>query len=211
MSTVREISGSSAKRSLRRTQARLDTWKEIAVYLRREVRTVQRWKRFEGLPVRHLFHKRASSVYAFADELDSWLETRSLAANSKSAGESFGAARCSTRNSLMRSGPRNPSSLRHVYEVVPRSAEFESVVGKKMEESCYAFSTQRRVSGKKRRPAQMSFFVTCHVSGRLAKSVQVNISLNLVPAGSAHVPAGLQNIPIENCEDEEDKHRELSN
>ncbi|MCU1257033.1 MAG: repeat-containing protein, partial [Candidatus Angelobacter sp.] len=34
---------------------RLDSWKEIASYLRRDVRTVQRWEKKEGLPVyRHL-------------------------------------------------------------------------------------------------------------------------------------------------------------
>ena len=30
---------------------RLDSWKEIAAYLGRDVRTVQRWERREGLPI----------------------------------------------------------------------------------------------------------------------------------------------------------------
>ena len=33
---------------------RLDSWKEIAAYLRKGLRTVQRWERTEGLPVRRL-------------------------------------------------------------------------------------------------------------------------------------------------------------
>ena len=33
---------------------RLDSWKEIAVYLGREVRTAQRWEKREGLPVQKL-------------------------------------------------------------------------------------------------------------------------------------------------------------
>lgn len=76
MSTVCEIARPSKRRSIGRSQDRLDSWKEIALYLRREVRTVQRWEHFEGLPVRRLFHRKAGSVYAFAHELDAWLEAR---------------------------------------------------------------------------------------------------------------------------------------
>jgi len=61
---------------VRPSQPRLDSWKEIAVYLRRDVRTVQRWERSEGLPVRRVFHRKASSVYAVVTELDSWLASR---------------------------------------------------------------------------------------------------------------------------------------
>jgi TolB-like protein/thioredoxin-like negative regulator of GroEL len=55
---------------------RLDSWKEIAAYLRRGARTVQRWEREEGLPVRRLQHDKLGSVYAFADELDAWFAQR---------------------------------------------------------------------------------------------------------------------------------------
>ncbi len=58
-------------------QDRLDSWKEIADYLGREQRTVQRWERTEGLPVRRLQHGKAGSVYALKAELDAWLEQRS--------------------------------------------------------------------------------------------------------------------------------------
>ena len=52
---------------------RLDSWKEIAVYLQRSIRCVQRWERLEGLPVRRHQHRRGATVYAFAVELDAWL------------------------------------------------------------------------------------------------------------------------------------------
>lgn len=55
---------------------RLDTWKEIAVYLNREVRTVQRWEKREGLPVRGHFHMRGRTVYALKGEIDVWLMGR---------------------------------------------------------------------------------------------------------------------------------------
>jgi hypothetical protein len=57
-------------------EGRLDSWKEIAVYLQREVRTAQRWEKCEGLPVRRHRHPNASSVYAFKPEIDIWLRSR---------------------------------------------------------------------------------------------------------------------------------------
>jgi hypothetical protein len=51
---------------------RLDSWKEIACYLKRSVRCVQRWEHSENLPVRRHGHARGMSVYAFREELDAW-------------------------------------------------------------------------------------------------------------------------------------------
>ena len=55
---------------------RLDSWKEIAAYLKRGVRTVQRWERSSGLPVYRLELDRQSSVFAYKPELDAWWERR---------------------------------------------------------------------------------------------------------------------------------------
>jgi Tol biopolymer transport system component len=54
---------------------RLESWKEIAAYLRRDVTTVQRWERLEGLPVHRHLHDRQASVYAYVEELDEWRRT----------------------------------------------------------------------------------------------------------------------------------------
>lgn len=51
---------------------RLDSWKAIATYLDRQVRTVQRWEKEEGLPIHRVPHKKQGSVYAFKSELDAW-------------------------------------------------------------------------------------------------------------------------------------------
>lgn len=51
---------------------RLDSWKEIAAYLQRGVRTVRRWEREEGLPVHRQVHRVLGSVYAFKSEVDAW-------------------------------------------------------------------------------------------------------------------------------------------
>ncbi len=60
-------------------QARLDSWKEVAAFFRREVRTVQLWEKSEGLPVRRQYHKKAGSVYAYRHELEAWWIARSAA------------------------------------------------------------------------------------------------------------------------------------
>ncbi len=59
------------------TRERLDSWKEIASFFRREVRTVQLWEKREGLPVRRQHHKKLGSVYAYRHELESWWIARS--------------------------------------------------------------------------------------------------------------------------------------
>ena len=51
---------------------RLDSWKEIAAYLKRGVTTVQRWEQLERLPVHRHLHDKRGSVYAFRAELDRW-------------------------------------------------------------------------------------------------------------------------------------------
>jgi len=61
---------------------RLDSWKEIAAYLRRSVRTVRRWEASEGLPVHRQMHQSQASVHAFAAEIDAWQQRRNLAPTS---------------------------------------------------------------------------------------------------------------------------------
>jgi tetratricopeptide (TPR) repeat protein len=62
--------------------ARLDSWKEIAAYLRRDVRTVQRWHDRAGLPVHRHVDPRQRGVFAFRGELDAWAnQARALAEN----------------------------------------------------------------------------------------------------------------------------------
>jgi TolB-like protein len=55
---------------------RLDSWKEIAAYMKREIRTLHRWEAHEGLPIHRHLHKERGSVYAYKSELDSWWSNR---------------------------------------------------------------------------------------------------------------------------------------
>jgi Tol biopolymer transport system component len=54
------------------TEQPLESWKEIAAHLKRDVRTVMRWEKSEGLPVHRYLHQARSSVYAYPSELDAW-------------------------------------------------------------------------------------------------------------------------------------------
>jgi hypothetical protein len=50
----------------------LNSWKEIALYLGRSERTVQRWEKYFGLPVRRPAGKTRSAVFALPSEIQAW-------------------------------------------------------------------------------------------------------------------------------------------
>ena len=58
------------------TEVPLESWKEIAAYLKRDVSTLKRWEKSEGLPVHRHLHQTRSSVYAYPSELDGWWARR---------------------------------------------------------------------------------------------------------------------------------------
>lgn len=59
-------------------EVRLESWKEIAAHLGRDVTTVQRWEKREGMPVHRHLHDKRGSVYALASELEEWLQSRKI-------------------------------------------------------------------------------------------------------------------------------------
>ena len=66
--------------SVKPPEDRLDSWKEIAAYLNRDVTTVQRWEKREGMPVHRHLHDRMGSVYGSRAELEAWTRSRNPAA-----------------------------------------------------------------------------------------------------------------------------------
>jgi len=56
----------------------LNSWKEIAAYVGRGIRTLQRWERDHGFPVHRPSGKQRSAVFAVTSEVDNWLKTRPL-------------------------------------------------------------------------------------------------------------------------------------
>jgi tetratricopeptide (TPR) repeat protein len=71
-----QLSSTAGDAAPERLPQRLDSWKEIASHFRRDVRTVRRWERAEGMPVHRHLHGARGSVYAFAGELDRWWDSR---------------------------------------------------------------------------------------------------------------------------------------
>ena len=53
--------------------------------MKRDVTTVQRWEKREGMPVHRHVHDKMGSVYAFRAELDGWARNRSLTITQESA------------------------------------------------------------------------------------------------------------------------------
>jgi tetratricopeptide (TPR) repeat protein len=54
----------------------LESWKEISDYLKRSVKTCQRWERELDLPIRRLDGTPRARVFAYKHELDNWLEDK---------------------------------------------------------------------------------------------------------------------------------------
>jgi hypothetical protein len=61
----------------------LNGWKDIARSLGKGVRTVQRWERGFGLPVRRLSGGRHHAIVAIPEELDAWLQSQSASSPSE--------------------------------------------------------------------------------------------------------------------------------
>ena len=61
----------------------LSSWKEIALYLGRGVRTAQRWEAELQMPVYRPWGKDHSAVVAMKSEIDLWIKSRSRAKKSQ--------------------------------------------------------------------------------------------------------------------------------
>src|SRR5687767_13326339 len=92
---------------------RLDSWKEIAAYLKRDVTTVQRWEKREGMPVHRHVHDKLGSVYAFRSDLDAWVCGRNLGSGDLVAGDSAhpSTTPLTPTTSRWTPGGRNPMAL----------------------------------------------------------------------------------------------------
>lgn len=57
----------------RTPNGRLDSWKEVAEYLHRDISTAVRWSKERGLPVHRVPGGRRQAVFAYSEEIDAWL------------------------------------------------------------------------------------------------------------------------------------------
>ena len=79
---------------------RLDSWKAIAEYLDRNVRTVTRWADERGMPIHHVPGKKRGAVFAFTIEIDAWLVEQKERDDSRSSGIRSGAGTSAELSSL---------------------------------------------------------------------------------------------------------------
>lgn len=69
------------------TGSRLESWKEVASFFDRDVKTVQRWERELGLPV-YRYPGSKGRIYAFSEELKAWAaRPRTVESDAGNAGE----------------------------------------------------------------------------------------------------------------------------
>ena len=118
VSNLHPFSGSAMR------SERLESWKEIAKYLRREVRTVQLWEKKEGLPVHRHYHSQLGSVYAFRGEIEQWAARASRKTEGTPAAESPGSfdsgtpGKCTPISVEMTFDMKTDASLHHVGESI---------------------------------------------------------------------------------------------
>src|SRR6185312_11295050 len=87
----------------------LTSWKEIATYLGRTPRTVQRWEKEFKLPVHRPPHKQSRLVIADTDELDNWaIENRAI--HDSAADSHIPIERQATNNEILQEIARKESS-----------------------------------------------------------------------------------------------------
>ena len=118
----------------------LSSWKDIAKYLGKGVRTVQRWERHLGLPVRRpVGASQKSAVVLYRCDVDAWLATRfsarTLQKNETQASQSSRSAR-----STLREGIRTARELRTANQVL---TEQITASIRLLTERCDRLTTQR--------------------------------------------------------------------
>lgn len=90
----------------------LSSWKDIARYLGKGVRTVQRWERHLGLPVRRpIGASQKSAVVLYRGDVDAWLATRFSARTLLKDGDEGNQCSRSARSTL-KEGIRKARELR---------------------------------------------------------------------------------------------------
>ncbi len=117
----------------------LSSWKDIARYLGKGVRTVQRWERHLGLPVRRpIGASQKSAVVLYRGDVDAWLATRFSARTLLKDGEE-GNQSCRSARSTLMEGIRKARELRITNQ---KLTEQISASIRLLNERCDLLSTQ---------------------------------------------------------------------
>jgi hypothetical protein len=117
----------------------LSSWKDIARYLGKGVRTVQRWERHFGLPVRRpIGASQKSAVVLDRGDVDAWLATR-FSARSLFKDREAGHLSSSSVRSTLKEGIRTARQLQAANQEL---TEQITASIKLLTERCYLLSTQ---------------------------------------------------------------------
>jgi excisionase family DNA binding protein len=92
---------------------RLDSWKEIAAYLGRDLRTVRRWEKDKGLPVHRVPGGERKPIFAYRTEIDAWLHKTEKPAD-ETASFQLQEQQLSANQALVADAPSATIALPHI-------------------------------------------------------------------------------------------------
>ena len=122
----------------------LTSWKEIARYLGKGVRTVQRWEQEFGLPVRRpIGASHKSAVLLYREDIDIWMATRFSARSLESVETSEEHPPQNSARSALRESMRQASELRLTHHALTIQLA-DSI--RLLAERCDRLTTQSRQS-----------------------------------------------------------------
>ncbi|MBI4889875.1 MAG: PD40 domain-containing protein [Acidobacteria bacterium] len=180
-----------------RVGTKLDSWKEIALYLQRDVSTVRRWEKYEGLPVRRHEHRSRSSVYAIAEELDAWRAARQPEQEAAAAppiakrltiAAAVAVALLGSGWTLWRRG-----ALHWPYPLV-EAAETSS--GKTVSRQLWASKTSNLLAGEPSADGRLAVFTDWSTGDLAAIELATGKQLRLTREGEASKGAGFAQSPV---------------
>lgn len=182
---------SPARRDDDATTDRLDSWKDIAAYLKRDVSTVQRWEKRERMPVYRHHHDRLGTVYGFRSELDAWWRGRtSVTPRPTHAAESAidpeGAPEILSLAVLPLDNPTNDPAQEYVADGMTQALITE--LGKIASLRVIARASVMKYKGVRAAPGEVAgeLCVQALVTGSVVRSCdRVTITVQLVDPGSA--------------------------
>ena len=120
----------------------LNSWKEIAAYTGRGIRTIQRWEQELGFPVRRPREKSRSAVIAIRTEIDRWFRT----SHSPTNGSSLRDRHSETQTRLLRNAEllhARTSRLADCCDVLKREIDRAVEIGSRLQISCKNSRAQR--------------------------------------------------------------------
>jgi TolB-like protein/tetratricopeptide (TPR) repeat protein len=128
------------------TSDRLESWKDIASYLKREVRTVQRWEKTEGLPIRREQRDKLATVFAYRSEIDAWRHSRQIDESDVDTPDEHNDVNVDNGSDVIDPSPTDPEPARRRFPIYLLLAA--SVIA--LIAGGYKFSMQSRVPLKTR-------------------------------------------------------------